>query len=563
MNSFSIEQILNRHPLIVNPSTPLIETIGLMNQSSVASCNLDDDDSEFNSLIHSHTSCALVMVDSQLLGIFTEHDLVQLTAEGRTLAEITVGEAMTHPVTTFQSTEVQDLHDILSLTRQHRIRHLPIVDRHDQLLGIITFETVQRLLQPTDWLRFQRVVEVMSNISIHALPTVSVRRVTQLMIQHQVTCVLIAEPFESHENSELKTSVENVPLRPVGIITERDIIQFQTLELNLSNIQAQTLMSTPLFSVSPKDSLWSAHQQMQQHRVRRLIVTGEQGEVKGIITQKSLLQALEPQEMYGVIEALKRQVSQLETEKAQLLQNRARELEKQVQKRTLELESANQQLQSANQQLQQEIIKRRQIEQQLVHDALHDALTGLPNRTLLRERIEFTIQHAKRNLNYLFALLFVDLDRFKIINDSLGHMMGDQLLIAVGKLLQESLRDNDLVARLGGDEFLILLDGIHELQDATQIAARIQEMLAAPFYIEEQAIFTSASIGIVLGSTNYDNGDDILRDADIAMYRAKEKGKACYEVFDQDMYWETLKFAELENNLRLVSLDNSKYTGAN
>ncbi|MDJ0576778.1 MAG: EAL domain-containing protein [Xenococcaceae cyanobacterium MO_234.B1] len=207
-------------------------------------------------------------------------------------------------------------------------------------------------------------------------------------------------------------------------------------------------------------------------------------------------------------------------------------------------------LRKSNQLLKQEIIKRRQIEQQLVHDALHDALTGLPNRTLLMERIEFIIQRAKRNPDYLFALLFVDLDRFKIINDSLGHEMGDQLLIAVAKLLQESLRNNDLVARLGGDEFVILLDGINELQDATEISARIQKMLASPLYIEEQAIFTSASIGIVLSCTNYDNGDDLLRDADIAMYRAKEKGKACYEVFDRAMYLETLKSVELENNLR-------------
>ncbi len=192
MNSFSIEQVLNRHPLIVKPSTPLIETIGLMNQSSVASCNLDDDDSEFNSLIQARTSCALVMVDSQLLGIFTERDLVRLTAEGRTLSEITIGDAMTHPVTTFESTEVQDLCAILNWTRQHKIRHFPIVDRHDQLLGIVTLEAVQRLLQPIDWLKCQRVEEVMSSTLIHALPTLSVRKVTQLMIQHQVTCVLIA-----------------------------------------------------------------------------------------------------------------------------------------------------------------------------------------------------------------------------------------------------------------------------------------------------------------------------------------------------------------------------------
>ncbi len=556
MNSFSIEPVLNRHPLIVNPSTPLIETIGLMNQSHIISCNLegDDSDSEFNSLIHAHTICVLVMADAQLLGIFTELDLVRLTAEGRTLVEMTIGEAMTQPVTTFQSTEVQNLSDILSLTHRHEIRHFPIVNKHNQLLGIITLEAIQRLLQPMDWLRFQRVVEVMSNTSIYALPTVSVRRVTQLMVQHQVSCVIIAEPFESPENSELETSVENSHLRPVGIITERDIVQFQNLQLNLNNIQAQTLMSTPLFSVSLFDSLWSAHQQMQQRRVRRLIVAGEQGELKGLITQKSLLQALEPQEMYGVIEALKRQVCQLEIEKAELLQSRTEELSEQVKKRTLELESANQQLQ-------EEIIKRRQIEQQLAHDALHDPLTGLPNRALLRERIEFAIQHAQRHPDYLFALLFIDLNRFKTINDSLGHLMGDRLLIAVAKFLQESLRDNDLVARLGGDEFVILLDGIHELQDATQIGDRILDRLASPFDIEEQAIFTSASIGIVLSANNYDSSNEILRDADIAMYRSKNKGKACYEVFDRAMYLKTLKIVEdvQEIESRLVS-DGEKLT---
>ncbi len=134
MNSFSLEQFLNRNPLIVNPSTPLIETIGLMNRGSVTNCNLGDDDSEFDSLIHTHASYALVMADSELLGIFTERDLVRLTAEGRTLAEMTVGEAMTQPLTTFQETEVRDLFAILSLTRQHGIRHLPIVARDNQLL---------------------------------------------------------------------------------------------------------------------------------------------------------------------------------------------------------------------------------------------------------------------------------------------------------------------------------------------------------------------------------------------------------------------------------------------
>ena len=344
MNSFSIEQVLDHHPLIVTPSTPLIETIGLMNQSSVASCNLEEDDSEFNSLIHSPTSYALVVADLQLLGIFTERDLVQLTAEERKVAEITVGEAMNQPVTTFQETEVQDLFDILSLTCQHGIRHFPIVDKQQQLLGIITLEAVQRSLQPMDWLRLQRVEEVMSNTSIHAFPTVSVLQVTKLMVQHQGNCVVIVEPFESQDNSELEASVASSHLRPVGIITERDIIQFQTLALKIDKIQAQTLMSTPLFLISPEDSLWEVHQQMQQRRVRRLVVAGEQGELRGMINQNSLLRAIDSKEMSRVIETLQRQVTQLEAENVKLLQNRARELSEQVQQRTFELEEVNQQL---------------------------------------------------------------------------------------------------------------------------------------------------------------------------------------------------------------------------
>ncbi len=568
MYSFSIDRVLNRHPLIVNPTTPLIETIALMNRGNITSCNIYNDNSEYNLLIPTRISCALVMADSQLLGIFTESDLLRLTAEGRTLAEMTIGDVMTQPVKIFQKTQIKELFDVLSLNRLYGIRHFPIVDNHNQFLGIVTFEAIQSLLKPMDWLRFQCVGEVMSSISIYALPTASVIRVIQLMFEHQISCVVIAEPLESKENSELQTSVENLNLRGLGIITERDIIQFQYLELNLDNIQAQTLMSKPLFLVSPENSLWEAHQQMQQHRVRRLIVAGEQGELKGIITQKTLLEVLDPKEMYAVIEVLQHQVNQFETEKAKLLQNRAEKLEEQVKKRTFELETANQKLQ-------QEITKRLQIEKQLVHDVLHDRLTGLPNRTLLMERIEFTIQHAKRNSEYLFALLFIDLDRFKVINDSLGHLVGDRLLIEVAKLLQESLRDNDMVARLGGDEFVILLDGIHKLQDVTQISDRIQNLLTCPFNFEDKAVFISASMGIVLSTTNYESSEELLRDADIAMYRAKEKGKGCYEVFDRDMYLETLKFLELENNLRLalkrdelilhyqpiVSLSTSKLVG--
>ena len=221
------------------------------------------------------------------------------------------------------------------------------------------------------------------------------------------------------------------------------------------------------------------------------------------------------------------------------------DLERRVYQRTMELKTVVKKLR-------QEINERQRVQQQLIHDTLHDNLTGLPNRTLLLERIELSIARAKKDPNFMYGLLFIDLDRFKTINDSLGHLVGDRLLIAVSNLLQQCVRDNDVVARLGGDEFVVLLDGIRSLQDATSIGDRIQQELRSPIELDGQSIFTSASIGIVFGSSEYNNPTDIMRDADIAMYRAKDKGKARYTIFDRAMYDENLRLVELENNLRFA-----------
>ena len=273
-----------------------------------------------------------------------------------------------------------------------------------------------------------------------------------------------------------------------------------------------------------------------------------------------------PIQVKEVLVRVKNQIA-LQLAKAEITELN-QDLERRVQERTIKLKTVVQKLR-------QEINERQRVQQQLIHDALHDSLTGLPNRNLLIERIEFTIAHAKRNPDYKYGILFIDLDRFKVINDSLGHSIGDQLLIAVSNLLQECVRENDLVARLGGDEFVILLDGIKSIQDATSIGERIQQKMRSPFELESQNIFTSASIGIVIGSTEYNNHADLMRDADIAMYRAKDKGKARYTIFDQTMYDETLKLVELENSLRfalkrneltmhyqpIISLDNNHLVG--
>lgn len=188
-----------------------------------------------------------------------------------------------------------------------------------------------------------------------------------------------------------------------------------------------------------------------------------------------------------------------------------------------------------------------------------DPLTGLPNRLLFIDRLGRLIKHAKRRKDYVFAVLFLDLDGFKMINDSLGHLMGDQLLLAVATRLEKCLRSSDTVARigqgftmarLGGDEFTILLDDLKDLGDASRAAERVMKELTAPFMLGGKEVFTSVSIGIALSSPSYEEPEDILRDADTAMYRAKSLGKARFEVFDADMRASVMARLQLETDLR-------------
>jgi diguanylate cyclase (GGDEF)-like protein len=208
------------------------------------------------------------------------------------------------------------------------------------------------------------------------------------------------------------------------------------------------------------------------------------------------------------------------------------------------------QLAVARQELQREIAERQQVQEKLVHDALHDALTGLPNRTLFVDRVAAALRKTQRYANYQFAVLFLDLDQFKLVNDSLGHLVGDQLLIAIAQLLKNCLRMTDSIARTGGDEFTILLDDVQDITEVTQIAERIHTELLAPIKIAGKIVFTSVSIGIVMSSPTYVEVADLLRNADIAMYRAKEAGRACSALFDQAMYEQTLRRLQVENNLR-------------
>ena len=200
------------------------------------------------------------------------------------------------------------------------------------------------------------------------------------------------------------------------------------------------------------------------------------------------------------------------------------------------------------------VIWRKQLEGQLLHNAFHDALTGLPNRVLLMERLSQAIERAKQDENYTFAVLFLDLDRFKLVNDSLGHIIGDQLLIAFAHRLKACMRPGDIVARLGGDEFTILLENIQDVGDATQVADRIQRQLTLPFNINGHEVFTTASIGIAVSTLGYDRPEDLLRDADTTMYRAKAQPGTMvrYQVFEPTMHTQAKALLQLETDLRLA-----------
>ncbi len=321
----SLASIVDRQPLTVDPDMLLIEVISLMSRAKGGNCLLPGAELAPDSAIPGtqslyesvtpHQSAVLVLANERLAGIFTERDLVKLTASQRSLYGVKVGEVM---CTRLQTLVLSDRHTVMSaltIFQQHQIRHLPIVNDLQQLIGIVTPEHIRQILQPVNLLKFRSVAEAMTSDVVCAVPTTTILQIAQMMTERNISSIVIVDSQQ--------------PLQPVGIITEQDIIQFQTLELKLEQVLAQTVMSSPLFCLQSKDSLWAAQQMMQTRNIRRVVITNDRGELEGILTQSNLLQLLDPLAMLSILNSLQLQLLERATE----LEQTNRELQAEVARR--------------------------------------------------------------------------------------------------------------------------------------------------------------------------------------------------------------------------------------
>lgn len=363
-----IAQIIIDSPLTLTAETPVIKAVRLMSQvpdTDHHTFALLDSDIELTNHL-APASCILVVENDKLVGIFTQGDIIKCTAMELNLEQATLAEVMTQNPITIKKAEFTNIFIALNLFRQYKIHHLPIVDDQDYVMGLITPTTIHQLVQTTDLLRIRTVKDVMTTDVIQAPLTASISQLAQLMAKNSVSSVVITK-----SNSQ-----------PIGIITERDIVQIRALELELVEILAEMVMSTPLFYIYPQQSLWEAHQEMQKQHIRHLIVIDHseslhqnRHELLGIINQTDVIYSLDTLEMYETVNFLQQKVCQLESEKMDILQT-TRQALLESQQAEAEQKKLNEQLETLltertkeliqlNEVLLLEIVERKQAEKKL------------------------------------------------------------------------------------------------------------------------------------------------------------------------------------------------------
>jgi diguanylate cyclase (GGDEF)-like protein/PAS domain S-box-containing protein len=437
-------------------------------------------------------SCLLVVENQQLVGIFTKQDAIDLTVSGQVREEITVDRVMSRNLITLADTEITDLFPLLELLNQHQISHLPIVDRDGQIVGLLTQRAILEALQ-------QQTSELREEINTYKNLEEELRFNEQAsrLSQERLDSIL-----SSIEDVVWSVDAENFQLLYINVATEK--VYGRTIAEFVDNLNLRREVVHPEDRDKFERALQTLYQTSSQDLEYRIMLPD--GTIRWIRDRARLIPG--SQDHPARIDGITTDITQLKL-----------------------------------------------AQEQLEYDALHDGLTGLANRNLLKDRLEQAIKRSQRYEDKLFAVLFLDLDRFKFINDSLGHVIGDRLLLEVVQRLRNCQRVGDTLARFGGDEFVILLQDLNDTDDAISVAERIHQSLREPINLDTSEIFISTSIGIAIGGslppyTQYSQASDILRDADLAMYRAKARGQGKYTVFDQKMHLRAIDQLQLENDLR-------------
>jgi PAS domain S-box-containing protein len=417
----------NRQPLIVAPDLPLVEVISLMSQAKGQTCLLPSSNSTPSTALEisaaARHSSVLVIADRRLVGIFTERDLVKLTASQTDLQRVTVGDVMTIDPIALELSENHTVMTALGLFQQHQIRHLPILDDRQQLIGIVTPEHIRQVLQPINLLKFKSVSEGMTTEVIHALPTATVLEVAQMMNDRNIGSIVIVDGQEQ--------------LKPVGIVTEGDLVQFQAFELDLDQLLVATVMSSPLFCLQPTDSLWAAQQVMQTKQIRQLVITNDRGELAGILTRSNLLQLFDPLETIYMVEHLQSQLIELATQ----LEQTNRELQAEAARRAqveAELRRASQTREAP--------VTARTDELALLTAELHLQIVGQQAALRERQQAEEDLVRFNQALSHAMeGIALLDLQgHYLQINQAYADTVGYKPEAMVGMDWQQTLHPDDL-----------------------------------------------------------------------------------------------------------------------
>ncbi|MEL6400864.1 MAG: diguanylate cyclase [Cyanobacteria bacterium J06626_4] len=482
-----VHPCVENHFTTISAATPLPTAIQKLTRLT---CELQPEAST-----SSPASSLLVVQQEKLIGIVTERDLIRQIATQSDLSRLTIEQVMTTNLITRHLDDLGDAFELMQIMRRHRIRHLPIIDAQKRPIGLVTPKSVRAVLMPADLLRYRLVQEIMTPKVITASPEASLAAIAQQMATASVSCVVIVRE-------------EAGVTLPIGILTERDVVQFQALELDFAQTPAAVVMSAPVFGVSPQDSVWEVHKTMETQRIRRVVVVNEQQHLVGIITQTSILGALDPLEMRHLIEDLESKIQRLRDDKTTLLKQQHELLSKK-----------NQALQMAN--------------RELNRLSNLDGLTQIPNRRCFDDRIQQEWRRLQREQQPLSVILG-DIDNFKRVNDTYGHLLGDDCLKAVAMAMSQVLkRPDDFVARYGGEEFVVVLPNTDQA-GAVNIVQQLQQAIAniAPVSSSSpDACRVTMSFGVTtLVPTSSLSCQKLLTLADQALYDAKANGRDRYHV---------------------------------